>query len=104
MRGFLEKALLRDAMRGVLPERIRKRRKQPFVTPIREWFFAPGAPDYVREVMSRSALERAGLFDAPTVERLLQRLDTGPRGTIESGRIELVLMLVLGVHATPDVR
>ena len=40
-----------------------QRRKQPFMTPVAPWFFAPGAPAFVDAALSKTALEDAGLLD-----------------------------------------
>ena len=62
MRGFREKALLRESARDLLPSSIVKRKKQPFTTPIRSWFFSNNAPDWVRADLSLDAVVRAGIF------------------------------------------
>ncbi len=95
MRGMREKAVLRDAVAGLLPRAIVRRRKQPFMTPIAPWFFPPGATP---PALTRARLEDAGLFDAAVVARLLTRLHTSRPGTLERVRLEMVLMLVLGTQ------
>jgi asparagine synthase (glutamine-hydrolysing) len=102
MRGMREKAVLRGAVRDLLPRSILARRKQPFMTPIAEWFFAPNAPAFVDEAVSPRALRDAGLFAPEVVARLLAELRAG-RGLAAEGqfrrlRLELVLMLVLGAQ------
>ncbi|MBT7691977.1 MAG: asparagine synthase, partial [Gemmatimonadales bacterium] len=98
MRCFKEKAVLRAAMRGALPESIRRRRKRPFMTPIREGFFAPDAPDYVRALLEPRRLEEAGLFEPAVVQRLLSELASAPAGHFRTHQLEFVLMLVLGTQ------
>ncbi len=97
LRGLREKAVLREAARGLLPAAIRARRKQPFTTPVFEWFFQR-PPDFVADALSPAALRDAGLFDPATVERLLRALPATPAGHVERLRHELVLMLVLGTQ------
>ncbi|MCC6221469.1 MAG: asparagine synthase (glutamine-hydrolyzing), partial [Deltaproteobacteria bacterium] len=46
LRGLNEKAILRASMKGVLPQDTRKRIKQPFYSPIKEWFFSPQSPEF----------------------------------------------------------
>jgi asparagine synthase (glutamine-hydrolysing) len=96
MRGIREKAVLRDAVRDLLPPSIAGRTKRPFVTPIREWFFGPGAPAFVERELSPGALRDAGLFAPEVVARLRRRLEAAPEGHLEKLRLELVMMLVLG--------
>jgi asparagine synthase (glutamine-hydrolysing) len=98
MRFAQEKAILRGAMRGLLPEPIRRRRKQPFVTPVKEWFFSPRAPAWVGEALSDEAVRAAGLFDPAVVGALRRRLDAVDERHIDRVRLELVLMLVLGTQ------
>ena len=96
MRGVREKAVLRDAVRDLLPRSIVRRTKRPFTTPIRDWFFRPGAPAFVAHELSASSLRDAGLFAPQVVARLRAALDVAPEGHIDAMRLELVLMLVLG--------
>jgi asparagine synthetase B (glutamine-hydrolysing) len=39
MRLLREKAILREAARGLVPDSVLRRRKQPFMTPLAPWFF-----------------------------------------------------------------
>ncbi|HEY1695748.1 MAG TPA: asparagine synthase (glutamine-hydrolyzing) [Polyangiaceae bacterium] len=98
MARFREKAVLRDAVEDLLPRRIVSRRKQPFMTPVRDWFFAPGAPAWVATELGRDALHDAGLFDPDAVAALRAGLDATPDRSLERIRHELVLMLVLGAQ------
>lgn len=98
MRRFQEKAALRAAMRGRLPEPIRKRKKRPFVTPLKEWFFGEARPEYVRERLSLDALRKAGIFDPGVVAELDRRLALAPGDHFDKMRLELTMMLVLGVQ------
>jgi asparagine synthase (glutamine-hydrolysing) len=98
MRGFTEKAALRGALRGVVPEAIRRRQKKPFYTPIQEWFFAPGAPAFVNEMLSERALRDAGLFAPEVVKKLRQDLDLVPRGHLLRLQLEWTLLQVLGTQ------
>jgi asparagine synthase (glutamine-hydrolysing) len=98
MRGFREKAILRAAVRDLLPAEIVRRRKKPFMTPIGPWFFGAGAPAFVGEALSREAVADAGLFDPVSVARLRAALDEAPPNHVERFRRELLLMLVLGTQ------
>lgn len=93
-----EKALVRRAMRGRLPEAIRRRTKRPFVVPVREWFFGPGAPEFVEESLSDRAVREAALFAPEVVRSLRARLASAPGGHIDRVRLELTLMLVLSAQ------
>jgi asparagine synthase (glutamine-hydrolysing) len=98
MRGLREKAVLRDAVSDLLPRAIARRRKQPFMTPIEDWFFAPSRPAFVDEALSPRALRDAGLFAPDVVTRMRGELARAPRGHADRFRRELVLMLVLGTQ------
>jgi asparagine synthase (glutamine-hydrolysing) len=98
MRGLREKAILRDAIADLLPRSIRRRRKQPFMTPIAEWFFHPGAPPFVEDAMSTQALRDEGLFAPDVVAKLRRALEGAPAHHVTRVRLELVLMLVLGTQ------
>src|SRR5579871_5878667 len=68
--GLTEKHLLRRAARGLVPDEIRKRTKQPYRAPITATLAGPSAPDYVARIMSPQSLEEAGIFDSRSVARL----------------------------------
>lgn len=98
MKGATEKYLLRRAMHGRMPETIRKRAKQPFMTPIKEWFFSDQRPAYVDERLSKEALERSGIFEPSVVLRLRSGLEAGRSNLLQTERLGMILMLVLGVQ------
>ena len=52
LRVLTEKALLRTAVKGWLPEEIRARPKRPYRAPIGRSFFGAGPPDYVHDLLS----------------------------------------------------
>jgi asparagine synthase (glutamine-hydrolysing) len=87
MRLLREKAVLREAARGLVPDNIRRRRKQPFMTPVAAWF------DFAE--LSESDLDKTGMFDADAVFALRRELERSPARSVERMRAELVLMLVL---------
>jgi asparagine synthase (glutamine-hydrolysing) len=98
MKGFKEKSVLRGAMKGLLPDDIRRRQKRPFYTPVKEWFFSDAAPEYVREVLDERALREAGLFAPEVVKKLRQDLELAPEKHLERVQLEWVLIQVLGTQ------
>jgi asparagine synthase (glutamine-hydrolysing) len=70
MRGLTEKFVLREAMRGVLPEAVRTREKHGMTTPTAEWLLEP-LPERLETLLSPPAFERHGLFRADRVQRLV---------------------------------
>lgn len=78
IRGLNEKAILRRAVAGHLPESILKRVKQPYRAPDSLSFFDGGKPlDYVDDLMSADRIRRAGYFDSTAVGRLFQKCRAG---------------------------
>jgi asparagine synthase (glutamine-hydrolysing) len=80
LRGLREKVLLKRAMARELPAAILQRYKQPYRAPDSASFFdaSSGAPlPYVAELLSEPRLADAGLFDAPSVARLLAKCRAG---------------------------
>lgn len=78
MRGLLEKLLLRKAFAKDLPSCITRRTKQPYRTPDSAAFFVAGRPlDWVAELLGAASINKAGLFDAPAVSRLVAKCGTG---------------------------
>ncbi len=76
--GLTEKWLLKRTMRGLLPETIRTRTKQPYRAPDSQSFFEQGkAVDYAAELMSPSAIADAGYFDPAAVSKLFAKCRAG---------------------------
>lgn len=78
LKGLTEKHLLKHAMRGELPESIRRRTKQPYRAPDSACFFERGkAVDYVAELMSPQRIAQAGIFDPLAVNKLFEKSRAG---------------------------
>jgi asparagine synthase (glutamine-hydrolysing) len=77
LRGLTEKYLLKRIGRQWLPEEICRRRKRPYRAPIHRSFFNHDAPEYVRDLLSPAAISRTGVFSAPAVSQLVQKIDRG---------------------------
>lgn len=76
--GLREKAVLREAMKPLLPPEIATRGKQPYRAPESACFFAGGRPlDYVAGLLSRESVARSGLFEPAAVERLVAKCASG---------------------------
>lgn len=96
MRGFTEKAVLRDAMSDALPRAITTRQKRPFYTPLRRWFFEDNAPDFVEEALSEQSIRVAGMFRPEAVKALRQELLLAPTNSLRHVQAEWMLVLTLG--------
>lgn len=76
LRGMKRKYLLKEVSRKYLPASIIDRKKAGFPMPVAVWFRSE-ARDFVRDTLSRSALQNRGIFDVDFVERLLDEHETG---------------------------
>lgn len=72
--GLQQKVLLYEAARGLVPESVLTRPKQGFTLPITE-MIRPGERlfDYVSDVLESESFRSRGIFDIPTVRRLLEQ-------------------------------
>lgn len=78
IRVLNEKYLLKHSMRGLIPESIRQRNKQPYRAPDSQSFFHDGkAVDWVMDLLSENALGAAGYFNPAAVEKLIRKCATG---------------------------
>jgi asparagine synthase (glutamine-hydrolysing) len=68
-RGGQGKWILREAVKGLLPDEILTRPKQGFGTPMVEWLRGPFGP-HARERVRSSTLADRGLFDYDVVDSL----------------------------------
>lgn len=92
LRGLREKDILRRwAARARLPG-LSDRTKQPYRAPDVPPFFAPGAPDYVRELLEPAAIRNAGIFHDAAVAGLVRRCAAGQvQGFRESQALVAIL-------------
>jgi asparagine synthase (glutamine-hydrolysing) len=82
LRGWTTKYILRQSMKGVLPDAILKRGKMGFPVPLARWFrtsFRPVIDDYV--LGERAASRR--LFDQGFVRRVVEEHQSGTRNHAE---------------------
>jgi asparagine synthase (glutamine-hydrolysing) len=77
MRGLNEKVLLKQAFKGLIPESICRREKQPYRAPIRELFVPQAPADYVDDMLSEKCLRDTGYFNAKKVSRLYEKFRKG---------------------------
>ncbi len=79
LRGlFGSKYILKRAMRGLLPEKIIRRRKAGFMMPLAKWLSGDLRP-LVEELCSESALKESGLFNPAYVRQMLDDHFAGRR-------------------------
>src|SRR5690606_7808899 len=74
LNGLNEKYLLKKMMKGRLPETILNRPKQAYRAPIRSTFVSDNMPTYLKQMLSRPAIERAAIFNPEHVEQLMAKM------------------------------
>jgi len=87
-----EKVLLRETARRWLPPEITQRRKRPYRAPIHRCFGAAGAPAYIAESFSETALRKTGIFSPVSASRLFQAVQQG-RSVGETDEMALIGIL-----------
>jgi asparagine synthase (glutamine-hydrolysing) len=100
IRDGVEKWVLREAMRGVLPEALYRREKFPFMAPPSHTDLAKrsGVEALVSRWMSRSQVESGGLFDADAVEAALERWRDAGGSPEAANRRDILVNHLLGLH------
>lgn len=91
LKGPVEKHLLRQAARDLLPEPTRTRRKKGLAAPYAHWLRAERLPDWAEEALSEPAIRSVGLFEVATVQSL-RRAHQGGQSNLGS--------LLMGVLST----
>lgn len=94
MFGLREKAVLKHAMKDLLPPQTVRRHKQPYRAPILSAFFGEHSPDYVAELLSPESIRRTGYFDEDAVGSLAAKCR---RGSPVSETEEMAVVGILSV-------
>jgi len=76
LRGGTTKNILKQAMRGILPQQIIQRPKQGFAVPLNYWFRGK-LSGYVRELLLGERAGRRAIFQRSYVEKLLLQHEAG---------------------------
>ena len=71
IRGFRQKVVLKELMRGKLPEIVLNRKKAGFDIPTHDWFRGT-LRELLMDVLSPEAIESTGIFDAPAIHCLIR--------------------------------
>ncbi len=71
LRGLTTKFLLRQALKGILPDSILRRSKKGFNVPVAKWFAGPLKP-LLEELLSPRRLKQQGLFQPDYLETLIK--------------------------------
>ncbi|TCR64636.1 asparagine synthase (glutamine-hydrolyzing) [Bosea sp. BK604] len=78
LKGLVEKHILRDATKDLLPPAIGRRPKQPYRAPDSQSFVGPGARDYVGAMLGSAAIGAGGLFNPKAVAKLHEKCSRQP--------------------------
>jgi asparagine synthase (glutamine-hydrolysing) len=92
LRRRTEKYVLRRAMRGIVPDEIRKRRKRPLVAPHRRWM-REALPEFARELLDGESLRAKGYFELRGVDRVRRAAATGAPGASEAALAVLAVQV-----------
>jgi asparagine synthase (glutamine-hydrolysing) len=75
--GLKEKYILKKSFRGILPDSITNRPKQPYRAPISGVLSSLELNDQMRSLLSCNSLEQSGLFHPQKVARLIEMIKGG---------------------------
>ena len=79
------KSLMRKALTGILPDKIRDRKqKVGFETPGDEWFRSPEFVSLFREILSSTSFKSRTFFDQKNIEQLFEKHIVGRVDASES--------------------
>jgi asparagine synthase (glutamine-hydrolysing) len=98
LRVLDEKHILKRASRGLVPESVRQRKKQPYRAPTAAALLRREAADWVEEVASDSSLSDAGIFNRAAARRLLEKCRTRPESTPISNADDMALVGLLSTQ------
>jgi asparagine synthase (glutamine-hydrolysing) len=102
LRVLDEKHVVKRAARGLVPDEILERTKQPYRAPDAESFVADGVPDYAAELLEPRALAAAGVFDPAQVSQLWNKCRRQADGKPFSNADNMALVGVLSTQLVHD--
>jgi asparagine synthase (glutamine-hydrolysing) len=73
LRGLDEKHVVKRAARGLVPDEVLRRPKQPYRSPDALSFLGPATPAWVEEILDPRTVAEAGVFEPSAVERLWRK-------------------------------
>jgi len=99
LNGLNEKFILKQLMRNRIPERIYKRSKQAYRAPIQSVFLSKESPDYVKVMLSVEFMEKVGVFDHSSIQKVLARIEkTGTATEVEN----MLITFIISTHLLYD--
>ena len=97
LNGLTEKFILKQAATDVIPRELVDRPKQPYRAPISKCFLGEERLEYVDELLSESALAKAGYFNPQRVARLVAKCRK-QEGQLLSERENMALVGILSTQ------
>jgi asparagine synthase (glutamine-hydrolysing) len=82
LKGFRTKHIMKEALKGILPDEIIDKKKHGFAVPVGSWF-RTGLKPRLLETFDRSMVEKDGIFNYTYVDKLLNDHFSGK---IDNGR------------------
>jgi asparagine synthase (glutamine-hydrolysing) len=95
LKGMNEKYLLKKLVKGMIPESIIKRPKQPYRAPIKSVFLSEKAPEYVQTMLSETYTRKAGIFDYESFSAIISRI---AKTDVASEVDNMILTAVISTH------
>lgn len=77
LKGRVEKHLLRQAAKDLLPQATRTRPKKGLASPYARWLQAERLPPWAEEALSKESIQKAGLFNPQVVDTLRREHQAG---------------------------
>src|SRR5262249_13946059 len=71
IRGLKQKFILKELMRGKLPDTVLNRKKTGFDIPTHDWFRGTLRP-LLKDTLTTEAIESTGVFDAPSIHSMIR--------------------------------
>ena len=96
IKGLNEKYLLKQAFKGMIPDSICDRLKQPYRAPVSELFYPDAPADYVDDLLSERCLRDSGYFNAKKISRLYAKVRNSAPGVVS----EFENMALVGALST----
>ncbi len=71
LEGFSLKTLLKNALSGLLPDKILRKKKQGFMVPVGRWI-REDLRGYIAQVLSEDEIEKMGYFNYPFIKQMIE--------------------------------
>src|SRR5207342_2375059 len=100
--GLDEKHILKRLARGLIPDEIIRRPKQPYRAPDARSFIESDAPGWVADVVSEREVADVGVFEPAAVARLWRKMHAAAGNGNHSNVDDMALVGVLSVGLLHD--